>query len=219
MPSLFEILQHAIIYNHPLPSHFLKQKTGMPPSKQIEIYAHAYKKRLLGVLEEDYPETRKRLGKKRFRELVDEFVAGQPPRTSDLAAYSLLFAQSLRHKHNQLSAGVLKLIAIEAAELEIVEMEFLPPFEPTTDMTEEQLLELRLMPQPASVMVGDQFHYRLGGKLFHQTLLPAESEALQQLAQAPSLAVWIDQLPASSSAQVLHWLGKWIMHGMLCLQK
>ena len=107
----------------------------------------------------------------------------------------------------------------EATELELVEMEFLPPFQPSADMTEEQLLAIRLIPQPASIFVGNDFHYRLGGKLFHHPLSKAEAEALQELVAASSLAEWIDNLPPASARQVLKWLSEWIMHGLVCLEK
>lgn len=219
MRALLETLQQAIVNDNALPRNFLKAKPRLTPAEQVEIYAHAYKERLVGILEDDYPLARKQLGKRKFRELAKEFVTENPPMINDLAIYSREFGKSLQHKHNQLSAKVLKLIAIEAAEIELLELESLPPFRPSADTSEEQLLALKLIAQPASIMVGDQFHYRVGSQLFEQTLSKIEARALQQLAQASSLAEWAEQLPATSAAQIPVWLGKWLMHSMLCLQK
>ena len=219
MHALLETLQQAIINNNKPPKNFLKAKEKLTPTKQIKIYAHAYQERLLGILEEDYPLLQKRLGKRKFRILAKTFVAEQPPKIADLAVYSRSFAKSLKHKHNQLPADILALVAKEAAELELLGLESLPPFQPHRNATPEELLSLALMPQPASVIVGDLFLYRLGTQIFEQPISKAEAKALKQLGEATSLAKWAEQLPPASAYQVPQWLGKWILHSMLCLQK
>ena len=220
MHALLETLQQAILRKKaPIPRGFLKKNARLAPRKQINIYAYAYKERLLGILQEDYPQLCERLGIRKFRRLAGSYLNDHPPQTHRLAQYSIAFGPHLKRKHNLLPEHLLALAAAESAELQLLEMPSLPPFRPKEDSTPETLLTLPLTPQPAALFVRDKLLYRVGTQILEQPMSAPEYAAFRKLSDTPSLERWISHLSATEAAQAPQWLGHWIAQNMLCLGK
>lgn len=218
MQRLLETLQQSIITPETaLPRTFLKPKAQLSTKKQIKIYASAYRNRLRSILQEDYPLLQKQIGKRQFRSLAHDFIAKNPPQLTDLGAYSRSFAAHLRQKHNQISPEALRTAALEAAELQLLEMESTPPFHPAPTTSMEQLLAFSLKPQTASLFTEGQFIYRVGSHILSESMTTQTFQTLQKL-KNNTLQGWLETLPPTIAAQAPGWLMHWLAHSMLCEQ-
>lgn len=81
----------ALLENSETINGFIKSKSQIESKSRIGIYKYAYVARLIDVLSEDYPLTRKILGDLLFTRICKIFVTKYPSKNFNINSYSLEF--------------------------------------------------------------------------------------------------------------------------------
>ncbi len=244
-----ETLQDAIMQGEKIeskPSEWIREKNEFPAEKQLGVYVNAYRWRLFDIVAEDYPVLKAYLGDERFELLINDFISAVPPQHFNVARYAeLLPAYQQTHATHDIFARELCALETTIAQLaDAPETEALTPAH-LVDMTPEMLMEARLYPRKALLLL--VFGHPVNNyykAVKEETLLPAiapqpsflavfrhddvvwrmdleeqEYQLLSALVAGSTVGVALGTLDESAAANISEYFSRWMRNGLLSVHE
>ncbi len=148
----FKTIIDFIIERSDVISPTIKGTPNLTPQECLTIYRHDYQARLLGLLKEYFPITKRYLGEELFIKIAESYLIEKPPKNWKLSQYGDEFPDYLESNLNTLLTSDVPFIK-ELAQLEWASQIFFDEEAPkplpllTTPPSEDWINELTLSPQ------------------------------------------------------------------------
>lgn len=242
-----KLLQKAIMLGENFdsePEKWIRQKEKFPAAKQLAVYVNAYRYRLNDVTAEDYPVLEKYLGRKKFKQLIWDFVNDARPEHFNVARFALKLQKFIEKKFPD------DVFAHEICRLETALTQLTDPensevlsVKHLKNMTSELLMKSNLYPRKALELhkfsyLTNQYYqavmdekkvkpskknsylavFRHEDKVWRMDLEKEEFALLKKIFGGAKVGEALSKIDESQAHKISNWFSRWISNGLLAHQ-
>ncbi|MBY0471190.1 DNA-binding domain-containing protein [bacterium] len=197
----------------------IAKRPPLSSRSRMEIYRYAYFARILEVLESDFPQLRKKIGKRPFAKLMREYLAAYPSRYANISEVGKNLSVFLRKKKKSPLAN------LAALDWEMSLSSFAPSiehrdFSNLLSLPEDQILKARLYLDPSVRLLKTDSHYLIfgpHGKAQFQTVTPLQYRLIQEIKKHQPLSKLLSLMTRSKISEdfVVQWFTSWSKQGII----